>query len=225
MSAGEPIELISSWRTGQRCPLRVGDKPKRRAWPRKIADVDTVLVHATAEAGGFGPGKSRLARKVAEVLGDETREPTPDELIEARRRALVERYGRQTYHGLYSPTVRTSLVQWPATDYTYHGDRANSCSLGWAYDGRFAPDHSDELDIEGGRESLRHLIRDALEQGCPLRRVSPHANHSRKPHDPGPLVWLEVVRPVAEQFGLELELDWTTGKGQPWARRWMDGSG
>jgi hypothetical protein len=136
--------------------------------------------------------------------------------------ARLARYRETPYHGLYSPRDHLSVVQWSAAEYTYHGDGANKRSVGWAYDGLFKPSHMDALDVEGGREGLRHMIRAALEQGCPLRQVSAHACHSRKMHDPGPRVWLEVVEPVAAEFGLEVAADWTTGVGQPWIKRWRE---
>lgn len=215
-----PITLLSTWRSGQRCPRRVDGKPKRSIWRREPSTVDTILVHATAVRGGFGVATAQLAAVTQAQLDAVGHGLTPDAAVYTA--ALAARFARTTYHGVYMPRIRTSLVQWPAMDRTYHGDAANSCSMGWAYDGSFRPGLLDDLDIEAARESLRHLIRDALEQGCPLRRVSPHANHSTKQHDPGPLVWREVIVPVAEQLGLELALDWTTGEGQPWARRWME---
>jgi hypothetical protein len=193
------ITLVDDWRSGQRCPLA-----KRRFFRRSLAAVDTVCVHATAVKGGFGVASEMHTKLAADV-------------VSSARRA---RYRATPYHGLYSPRDRASVVQWPAADFTYHGNSPNRVSLGWAYDGLFSPDHSDELDVEGGRASLRHLITAALEQGCPLRRVTAHAQHANKPHDPGPRVWLEVVEPVADEFGLGVALDWVTGNGRDEIDRW-----
>lgn len=229
----EPITLLDDYRTGQRAPWAlVGSK--RRWLARTVASVDTVLVHATGVAGGFGVGPRQLASALAEM------DPGPEDLVsdvmtQARIRALVKRFRETPYHGYFVSKPKgyaggdpfsLSMVQWAATDFTYHGNSPNAVSVGWAYDGKFTPSEHDDLDVEGGRESLRHLIRAAVEQGCPLRRVTCHANHApppkhAKPHDPGPRVWLEVVRPVAEEFGLTLENDWTSGGAKPWARRWM----
>jgi hypothetical protein len=202
------ITLLDDWRSGQRCPWR-----KRRAFARKVERVDTVLVHATGVRGGFGVTGRQMAY-------EQERPGYNPDTDNSARMARLTRYRETSYHGIYSPRGRLSVVQWAATEYTYHGNAANSVSLGWAYDGKFTPDESDDLDVEGGRESLRHLIRTALEQGCPLRRVTAHAQHSNKPHDPGPRVWLEVVEPVADEFGLGVALDWVTGNGRDEIDRW-----
>jgi hypothetical protein len=213
------ITLLDDWRS-QRCPWRVVDS-KRRWLARSVAGVDTVLVHATGVKGGFGVSRQQSA--AALVRTDKT---TPHvglsdaDYAFARTDARLHRYRETPYHGLYSPRDRVSVVQWPATDFTYHGNKPNAVSVGWAYDGKFTPTESDDLDVEGGRASLRHLINAALEQGCPLRRVTAHAQHSNKPHDPGPRVWLEVVEPVAGEFGLVVALDWVTGNGRDEIDRW-----
>jgi hypothetical protein len=208
----EPITLVDDWRTGQRCPWQPV-KSKRRYLARSVASVDTIEIHATGAEGGFGVSAAQI--RAAAKSGRRSNVPTGD-----RTQARLSRYRKTPYHGLYSPRDRASVVQWPATDFTYHGNSPNRVSLGWAYDGLFSPDHSDELDVEGGRASLRHLITAALEQGCPLRRVTAHAQHANKPHDPGARVWLEVVEPVADEFGLGVALDWVTGHGRDEIDRW-----
>ncbi len=209
------ITLLDDWASGQRCPVA-----KRRIWARKVERVDTVLVHATAVKGGFGVTGRQMVAEQQRAGYDPERDSSA---IMAR----LTRYRGTPYHGIYSPRGRFSVVQWAATQHTYHGDAANKCSVGWAYDGLFTPAHSDDLDVEGARASLRHLIKQAREQGCPLRRLAPHANHAppprhAKPHDPGPRVWLEVVVAVAGDEGLELAADWVTGGAEPWAKRWME---
>lgn len=230
------ITLLDDYRSGQRCPRRVDGVKKRRWWPRAASSVDTVLVHATAVKGGFGVDANELAAHVAKHHPKAERESGWDAsevYMIARRELLGQRFRRTPYHGWYHRGERMSVVQWPATDVTYHGNAPNTRSLGWAYDGKFTPSEHDELDIEGGRASLRHLIERALEQGCALRQISPHANHAppprhAKPHDPGPRVWLEVVIPVVEQLRaervvtLDIDANWTTGGAEPWAKRWME---
>lgn len=228
------VTLLDDYRTGQRCPWApVGSK--RRWLARSASSVTTVLVHATAVKGGFSAGVRGLSEALAEMEPDPDK-PVSDVMTEARIRALVKRFRETPYHGYFiskregaagGDPFRVSVVQWPATDLTYHGNAPNRMSIGWAYDGKFTPAESDDLDVEGARASLTHLIERALEQGCPLSRVTPHANHAppprqAKPHDPGPRVWLDVVCPVAEKFGLDLALDWTTGGAAPWAKRWME---
>lgn len=230
------ITLLDDWRSGQRCPWRPV-KSKRRWLARSVASVDTVLVHATGVLGGFGVSEAQARDAFGSIAPIERLAALADYKArgalyhvlkeEADRVARLARYRETPYHGLYSPRDRASVVQWPATDFTYHGNRPNAVSVGWAYDGSFKPLAADEveeldrpLDVEGGRESLRHLIRAALEQGCPLRRVSPHAQHANKPHDPGARVWLEVVEPVAFEFGLAIDVDWVTGNGRDEIYRW-----
>jgi hypothetical protein len=210
MSDAAPIVLLDDWRSGQRLPWTLANS-KRRWLARKASSVHTILVHATGVRHGFGVDGRLVA--AAKPVGVEAFERVSAELRRAR-------YRKTPYHGLYSPRDRVSVVQWAATDFTYHGNAPNAVSLGWAYDGKFTPDESDDLDIEGGRASLRHLINAALEQGCPLRRVTAHAQHSNKPHDPGARVWLEVVEPVADEFGLGIAMDWVTGNGRDEIDRW-----
>lgn len=211
------ITLVDDWRTGQRCP-----SAKRRWLRRKVAAVDTVLVHATGVLGGFDVTRGQRAGAAYRSLG--TAQPMVDNDPRATVAARLHRYRETPYHGVYSPRDRVSVVQWAATDFTYHGNKPNYCSLGWAYDGRFTDDESDELDIEGGRASLRHLINAALEQGCPLAKVTCHAQHSNKPHDPGPVLWLAIVEQVAIDFGLEIAVDWVTGSGAPRIKQWRAGA-
>jgi len=78
----------------------------------------------------------------------------------------------------------------------------------------------DGLDVEGGRESLRHVVEVGRAQGCPISKVTAHANHSNKPFDPGAEVWRAIVEPVADELGLEVLADWTTRGHRPVIADW-----
>jgi hypothetical protein len=179
--------LRDDYKSGQRCPEK-----RRGLWRRRIATVESVLVHATAVAGGFA-----LAHYQIKAAGGDLE-------------ALLARYRETPYHGVYSPRFGLSVVQWAASEYTHHGNGANSWSVGWAYDGLFTTSHLDELDVDGGREALRHFIEAQREQGVELKYIDAHANHSNKPFDPGPQVWRGVVLPVAADLGLEVRPSFVT---------------
>lgn len=205
------------WRKGQHCPRKIDGVPKSKLRRRSASSVSLVCVHASAVRGGFGVGK-QLRAKVRVLLGAAATEE------DVSRTAVLIRYVGETYHGIYRPgdsmLPALSAVQWPVTDWTYHGDHTNGRSVGWAIDGLWRPDHQDDLGIEEARTALRHFIDAALEQGAPLTEITAHANHSRKPHDPDRLVWCEVVRPVAAEYDLTIRPEWTTGHGSAAIHGW-----
>ena len=153
--------------------------------------------------GGFGV----TARQLARFEGD------PD----AEQLARVARYKKTPYHGIYSPKSKVSVVQWPVWAYMYHGHKSNRYSLGWAYDALLP---EDPLDASGARESVRHLLAYAKSQGCEIRHIEAHAQHSNKPRDPGAGIWREVAQPIAREFGLTFT-DRVTGKGAPIPASWL----
>lgn len=212
--------LRDDWRDGQRCP-RIRGKPKRRAWKRSPSSVTRICVHATAVAGGFGlaPYQRQAAAMRLRKAGRLSLS-----LEEIDLEALRARYRETTYHGIYrqpdDENEGLSVVQWPITDYTYHGNGANGSSVGWAIDGLWSDQHRDPLDVDGARASLRHLADRAAEQGADLREITAHANHANKPHDPGALVWRAVVRPVAAELGLDIRPEWTTRGARPVIADW-----
>lgn len=168
---------------------------------RDVADVDTVVIHVTDVAGGFGVSP----QQVAAAGGDKGR---------ARR----ARYEHTPYHAVYSPRDRASILQWPVWAYSWHGDGANRTSIGWSYDGAFP---GDRLDVEGARASLRHAVEAYRAAGAPLRFVEAHMQHSAERSDPGVEIWTQVVRPLLRELGLEERPEHVTRDGKPLPAAWL----
>jgi hypothetical protein len=175
---------------------------KARKRPRTLELVDTIVVHQTAVAGGFDVS----ARVLDRHNGHEA---------EARQ----SRYRETPYHGLYSPKDKASIVQWPAWAHTYHGNKANATSVGWAYDGRFP---GDELTLPGARAALRHFVRAMRSAGAPLRYIEAHRQHSaNRAGDPGPEIWSRLVRPLLRELDLQERATRTTGTGLTLPPDWL----
>lgn len=175
---------------------------KARKLPRALELVDTIVVHQTAVAGGFGVSQRLLERH----RGHE---------CEARQ----TRYRQTPYHGLYSPKDKASIVQWPAWAYTFHGHKANATSVGWAYDGQLP---GDELALPGARAALRHFVKTMRAAGAPLRYIEAHRQHSAdRAADPGVEIWSLIVRPLLAELGLQERAKRTTGTGLALPPDWL----
>jgi hypothetical protein len=204
---------------GQQCPSRIG--PSRLRVTRRSAKACTrVCIHATGVAGGF----DLAAYQVAAARGRLRKAGLAPTCAEIAIEALAERYRTTAYQAVYRPAddlaAGLSVVQWPVTDRTPHGHRTNGSSFAWAIDGKWTDEHEDPLDVDAARASLRHAVEHAIEQGAPITEITAHANHANKRFDPGPLVWLEVVRPVADELGLLIRPEWTTRGKHPWIAEW-----
>ncbi|KIG15493.1 hypothetical protein DB30_05516 [Enhygromyxa salina] len=172
-----------------------------RKRPRPLSLVNTVLIHQTAVAGGFGLSERLLGRHTGQVFS-----------------ARQERYRDTPYHGMYSPMDRGSVVQWPAWVHTFHGNGGNDYSVGWAYDGKLP---GDVLDLHGARSALRHFVTAMREVGVELRYVEAHRQHSnQRGGDPGADIWSSVVRPLLDELRLEERPTRTTGTGLPLPNDW-----
>lgn len=174
---------------------------KARKRPRSLMGVDTIVVHQTAVGGGFAVSKRMLERH-----GDEFR-------------ARQIRYRDTPYHGLFSPRDRASIIQWPAWVHTFHGHKANTSSVGWAYDGKLP---GDAIDLLGARAALRHFVIAMREAGAPLRYVEAHRQHAaQRALDPGVEIWTQIVRPLLADVGLEERSARTTGTGLTLPADWL----
>lgn len=194
----EGMLFVETFRTITSVPRGFSRGRKR---PRPLSMVHTVLVHQTAVGGGFGLSERLLEQHRGEVF--------------AARQA---RYRDTPYHGLYSPTDRASIVQWPAWVNSFHGNGGNNYSVGWAYDGKLP---GDVLDLHGARSALRHFVTAMREAGAQLRYVEAHRQHSnQRGGDPGVGIWSLVVRPLLEELGLEERPEHVTGTGQTLPDEW-----
>lgn len=199
---GDAIRLMDTW---QDIPHgNLPDDAKGRRKPRDLSTVTTLVMHQTAVRGGFGV-TSRQLRPFRD-------EPDGEQL------ARVARYRNTPYHGIFSPVSQVSVIQWPAWAYMHHGDRSNRYSLGWAYDGLFP---GDELDADGARESVRHLLDYAKIAGCAIRFIEFHSQHARKPRDPGEEIARRVAVPIAREYGLAFRPERVTGDGREVPASWI----
>jgi hypothetical protein len=191
---------VDSWRAEPKVPAGVKGKSR----PRWIEKVTAIGLHQTAVAGGFGVSRAMIALAGGDPAA-------------ARRK----RYRATPYHAIYDPQSRQSIVQWPATLHSYHGNGMNAYTLGWAYDDRIDPTHQPELDVDGAREALAHLVEVGREQGCPLRWVEAHRQHSdQRGRDPGEELW-QALRPIFADLGLTERPAHTTGSGRTLPPAWL----
>src|SRR5262249_10121970 len=133
--------------------------------------------------------------------------------------ARQARYRDTPYHGLFSAKDKASIVQWPAWAHTFHGNKANATSVGWAYDGKFP---GDELALPSARAALRHFVRAMRGAGAPLRYVEAHRQHSAdRGGDPGVEIWSRLVRPLLTELDLQERPTRTTGSGLKLPPEWL----
>lgn len=201
---------VDDFRRAQRPPLA-----KLSKWPvRRLSQVTAVCVHQTAVAGGFGVLSYQIEAALAERKGSK---------LDPKVEGLLWRYRKTAYHGLYNPRHRVAVTQWHPKYRTNHGNGSNSYSVGWAYDGAFVESHSDDLDIDGGREALCTFIEHQRESGCPIRYLEGHCQHDDdRGDDPGDEIWRGIVIPVAKAQRLELREDYKTGTGRPVPKHWRN---
>jgi hypothetical protein len=193
------VIFVESYRNVTSVP-REFEKARNR--PRSLAGVDSVVIHQTAVLGGFDVSKRMLEHHRGDAL-------------EARQ----ARYRDTPYHGLFSAKDRASIIQWPAWVHSYHGNKANVTSVGWAYDGKVP---GDELDLPGARAALRHFVIAMREAGAPLRFVEAHRQHAaQRALDPGVAIWTQIVRPLLGELGLEERATRTTGTGLALPDDWL----
>lgn len=175
---------------------------KARTRPRSLADVDSIVIHQTAVAGGFDVSSRLLEHHRGDAF--------------AARQA---RYRDTPYHGLFSAKDHASIIQWPAWVHSFHGNKANATSVGWAYDGKLP---GDELDIPGARAALRHFVIAMREAGATLRFVEAHRQHAaQRALDPGVQIWTQIVRPLLPELMLEERAARTTGTGLALPHEWL----
>lgn len=200
-AGGNMIQLVETWRDVPRPPAPIPFKGRRTL--RDPSSVTVFLVHQTAVRGGFGVAASQIKAQPAHL---------PD--AERRQLARQARYLQTPYHGVFDTQSRVSIAQWPVWAYTYHGNGGNAASYAWAVDGLWDRSHSDDLDVDAARESMRHQIDCARRQGAKLECVESHAQHSAtRQLDPGAEIWRGVVLPVAAECGLGVSMR-TTGTGK-----------
>lgn len=215
-SIGPVVELVDSWR--DLAPLRRAPRPlpyRGNATWRDPASVTAIVVHQTDVLGGFDPGRQRTARHKGDARAA---------LIERYREADPKKTNDATpYHAIVNPKFRLSIVQWPARARTSHGNGGNEHGVGFAYDGAFERDKgpSDKLDVDLLVVGLAHTICTARLQGCNLRTIEMHRQHSNmRGRDPGAEL-CRIAVAVGDLFGLVVEPTKVSGTGMPLPREWV----
>jgi hypothetical protein len=158
--------------------------------------VTTLLAHQTDVRGGFGA--SDLPGRIARYAG-----LSPD------RRGVP-------YHYVYSLRDEAVIALRHPRVYTYHGNRANRYSVGFAVDGAWPgdPDHPGLVE-EATELVLVHLAG----QGWPVTALEAHRQHSdKRVRDPGPELWAPI-RLACARHGVRPS-DRVTGTGQPVPPEW-----
>jgi len=196
-------------------PIGTVQRYKRRTLKRGV------MVHNTGVAR-MGPWKSRVKlwrehlQKRLDCPGVTVRDfPEDGDLAVAlavadRLRGFPSRKGNYglPYHGVYS--AKTLFLNLPFDWVTWHGDGGNNEFLGYARDGL----PSDTLDVEAERAALEAFIEEAeLREGHIIEEFTCHGCWTRKPHDPGRPYVETVLLPVAEEYGLEVDMDFKTDGG------------
>lgn len=94
-----------------------------------------------------------------------------------------------------------AVVPWPLRSHLYHGNAGNLTTLGVeieSKDGTITDEQRATL-----ADLVPWLIVQASKEGMVLHEAWAHRQtHGGKPNDPGPIVWREVVIPLAEKHGL-----------------------
>jgi hypothetical protein len=200
----EPATLIESRRD-------VPDALDGR-WDRhKVRDpgsVDTLGVHHTAVAGGFGVGSKLLARHDGDELA-----------------ARMERYSGQPYHAIFSPQDQASVIQWPGWMHTWHGNGMNRYTVGWGLDLNCVNDR----DYVAGPENIERMILAGLHvvnyyraHGFDLKYIETHRQHSRKSLDPCDWIVRKVLIPLSLKANMELRAEAKSGHGRALDRAQID---
>lgn len=149
----------------------------------------------------------------------------------AERMALHARFWTVAYHwvGLRNGDV---LYNNQPTRYTYHGNGANREAIGVSLEavlpGREADrggrhDDVDATFIANGQRLLRLAVSETRAAGAPLTHLTAHRCYSPdRRGDPGEAVWREIVMPLADELGLEVDYDLARDGGRPIPTDWDD---
>lgn len=169
---------------------------------RKPESIDAVTLHQTACI--FGPVADDAKRK-ARALG-------------------------VPYHALCFTDGVTVLGHSPLL-YTYHANRLNARSLGFAVEGEFPPfigketarsTPYTEAQADGARRGLTRLVEDARALGCPIRYVFAHRqSNAKRAGDPGEYWFKLLSRFARDELGLETLPTLTVGDGQALPVKWL----
>lgn len=181
---------------------------KGKKTPRDLSKVDTICIHQTAVMGGYGVSKGQINR----AKGN-------------RRKALHQRFWKVPYHYVLLRTGDILINNHPKA-YTYHGNRCNSFSIGFAIDGKWPGDEWDQTFQDLCKFALTYAVKNARKEGANIQYVTPHGSWSRmRRGDPGHIIWHWVVVPVMLEMGLEFSVKGPRDGGlkiPELAKQWKD---
>lgn len=210
---------------------------KGRSTPLDVAGKTHVCMHITACHFGTARYQRRAWERrldAGEIPSEITERYRLDELgrdAVAERMALHARFWSVAYHwvGLRNGDV---LYNNQPSRYTFHGNGANRRGIGVSLeavlpgreeDRRARHDEVDEAFIANGQRLLRLAVNTTREAGAPLTHLTAHRCYSpRRRGDPGEAVWRQIVVPLADELGLEVDYGFAEAGGRPIPTAWDD---
>lgn len=174
---------------------------------RDPASIDAIVLHQTACTFGASSAAIQAAG------GDKSK---------ARHQRALGVHAHSTAF-----TDGTAVIAYPLRAYVYHGNGANSRSLGLEIEGHYdgipggkLGDPSD-MTIETAREALRWLVEAARAEGMPIRYVLAHRQYSSsRRSDPGWKIWRDVGVWSEAALGLTPLPTLTDRDGAPIPKAW-----
>jgi hypothetical protein len=122
------VEVVQTYTPRLTVKIPLSRKRWKYGLVRDLDTITTIGIHHTSVKGGYGIAKKVKAKALAKE-GGKTIIGINDDLT-----LRMKRYENEPYHGVYSIRDDASIIQYPAWMYTYHGNRMNSYSVGWAID-------------------------------------------------------------------------------------------
>lgn len=210
---------------------------KGRAEPVPIEEKTHVCMHNTAARFGTAryqrrPWERRLdaGELPAELaarygLAELGRDAT------AARLALHARFWTVAYHWVVLRNGDVLYNNQP-TRYTFHGNGANAAAIGVSMEGmlparerdrRASHDAADEAFVARGQRLLRLAVATTRAAGAPLTHITAHRCFSPdRRGDPGEAAWRQVVVPLLDELGLEVDYGFAEAGGRPIPTDWDD---
>jgi hypothetical protein len=195
-------------------PIPAGQEKAARL-ARDPAEITTILMHVTGVTGGFGVGRSAIARWEAEAA---------QRFGDARSLALMERLRGTPYHQIVSREAGI-LRNRDLAQRSYHGGPAGNDAAGFSVDMGSREQMPDDF-WPMARAGLVDLAKRLQKAGArPPFRVIAHRQvelPNRRGDDPGAIAWRNTVIPVVTDHPdlLWADLGYSANGGLPIPRSW-----